>query len=244
MKTELIIFDLDDTLLDTSDVYWRARSKFANELSKYGLDSETIVKMFEEIDTLNMKHLGYSPYRYGKTMKDTYEHFISEHDLAADKDFLHQIDEWSAIVLNLMPKLIKDAEKLLTWASENYTLILITRGESFLQEKKISNSRLAKYFSRVQIVPRKNAEMFRTAMSEAGFTPDKTWVVGDSIKSDINPGIEAGAKCIFYSYQHKHYQWVQERGYAAMGPFYKAEHLLDVKNIIQSPSSFKMTASA
>jgi FMN phosphatase YigB (HAD superfamily) len=37
MKMEaLIIFDLDDTLIDTSDVYWRAKSEFVRLLASHG----------------------------------------------------------------------------------------------------------------------------------------------------------------------------------------------------------------
>lgn len=73
---------------------------------------------------------------------------------------------------------------------------------------------------------------------EVVFTPSDTWVVGDSITSDINPANRVGARCILYLYTHDSYHWEQEYGVPAEGPFYLARTLSDVRHILEAPERF------
>ncbi len=68
----------------------------------------------------------------------------------------------------------------------------------------------------------KTVETFKNAIELAGVRPEDTWVIGDSVKSDINPGIAAKARCILFQYHHPHYRWTQEQDEASMG----ADHLI------------------
>ena len=63
-----------------------------------------------------------------------------------------------------------------------------------LQEKKLAQAGVSECFPRPHVAPEKNAAILRDLISEGGFSPNETWLIGDSIKSDINLGIEAGAR--------------------------------------------------
>ncbi len=41
-----------------------------------------------------------------------------------------------------------------------------------------------------------------------GFDPERTWMIGNSPKSDINPALEAGLRAVFIPYAHT---WTLER---------------------------------
>ena len=64
VNNKLLIFDFDDTLVDTSDVYYRARKCFIQVLVKNGIDADIAVKTFEEVDSSNITKFGFSPNRY------------------------------------------------------------------------------------------------------------------------------------------------------------------------------------
>ena len=50
-KSNLIVFDLDDTLLDTSHVYWLARKLFVETLSEeLKINEDKLIEEFEKID--------------------------------------------------------------------------------------------------------------------------------------------------------------------------------------------------
>lgn len=84
----------------------------------------------------------------------------------------------------------------------------------------------------------KDTQAIAQLIQEQGFSPSSAWIIGDSVKSDINPGIGAGAKCILYLYTHDEYQWIQEYGVKPVGPFYLATTLHEVRRILESPGDF------
>jgi putative hydrolase of the HAD superfamily len=232
---QLLIFDLDDTLLDTSDLYWRARSAFIETISKEGFDKLIAVDEFEKIDTENIKKLGFSPHRYGKSMIETYLLLCSRFNHQAQQRTLAFLDDvCSRIVFDTVPEIIEGAIELLEWAHREFYLVVLTRGEKKLQYRKLQKSNLINYFKEIYIVPYKDRQVFQSVLTKTGFKPEKTWVIGDSIKSDINPGILVGAKCILYNYKHHSYSWLQEHDSEPVGNFYTVNFLMDIKSVLEA----------
>jgi putative hydrolase of the HAD superfamily len=239
-KKELVIFDLDDTLVDTSDVYYRARNCFLAALVACGIDRELGLRTFEEIETSHMAQYGFAPERYGRSMIVTYETLAASSGILVCEETLARINKCARIVIDECPKLIEGAVELLRWASEHYQLCLLTRGIPDLQVKKIETVGISRFFSHVEVVGRKDGSVISRLITDQNFTPNSTWVVGDSIKSDINPGLEAGANCILYLYTHGVYQWMQEYGVKPTGPFYLANTLTQIRDILECPRRFKL----
>lgn len=240
-KDQLLIFDFDDTLVDTSDVYYRARKCFLQILKENSIDTDTAVKIFEEVDSSNIKLFGFSPDRYGRSMLGTYDLIAKKNKIIKSEEDIKKINSCGRIVLEEYPELINGACKLLRWASDNFTLALLTRGTYELQMKKINYVGISKYFRCIEVVKEKNRLSVQRLIDGLEMKPADTWVIGDSIKSDINPGIEADAKCILYFYTHHSYRWEQEyTGIQAKGQFYKATNLKEIKEILKSPKEFRM----
>lgn len=235
---KVIIFDLDDTLVDTSDVYWRARNCFVNELKKEGFEPGNIVEVFEEIDSVYMKTLGHAPERYTESMLATYKHLLEQKNAEIKEEALSRIRACGNIILEQLPQLISGSIELLEWTSQHFKLAILTRGDEQLQRRKLNHAGISKYFDLIKVVQMKDEESFFNIISEAGFRPEDAWIIGDSIKSDINPGIKIGASSILYLYSHHSYYWRQEYGLAAAGPFYLIYKLQAAIDILKSPSSF------
>ncbi len=240
----LIIFDLDDTLLDTSDLYWRARSLFVEKVTKEGFDEKLIIDLFEKIDTENIKKLGFSPHRYGKSMTETYLTICSKINLKVQPETLTFLNEvCSPIVVNTVPEILNGAKELLEWAYGKFYLVVLTRGEENVQYRKLQESKLIKYFGDIYVVPCKNLQVFQSTLATTGFDPEKTWVIGDSIKSDINPGILAGTKCILYNYKHHSYSWIQEHDSKPIGKFYRVNDLREIRSLLESSNGCRPSSA-
>jgi putative hydrolase of the HAD superfamily len=69
---------------------------------------------------------------------------------------------------------------------------LITKGDLFDQERKLEESGLADFFDAVEIVSDKNASTYARVFSRHADGPERAMMVGNSLKSDIIPAIEAG----------------------------------------------------
>ena len=76
--------------------------------------------------------------------------------------------------------------------ADTYRLVLITKGDLFDQERKLAQSGLGDLFDAVEIVSDKSAATYARIFSRHGDGPDKSMMVGNSLKSDVVPVIEAG----------------------------------------------------
>ncbi len=74
-----------------------------------------------------------------------------------------------------------------------YRIILITKGDLFDQERKLAQSGLGELFDAVEIVSDKNASTYQRVFSRHGDGPGRSMMVGNSLKSDVVPAIEAGS---------------------------------------------------
>jgi len=237
---QLIIFDLDDTLVDTSETYWQARTRFVRLLALEGFNPEAVTEHFEEVDTTYIAEYGVVPERYGKSMITTCQQLFAQVNRVPPQSLLQEISSCGNLIMERLPALIEGADELLDWASNHFELALLTRGIDALQQRKIKAAAIEHYFHMTKVVDKKDAAAFREVMSNTGYSASNTWVIGDSVKSDINPGNEAGAKCILYEYSHPEYFWRQEYGTVATGKFYKVHSLRDVAAILNSPQSIPM----
>jgi putative hydrolase of the HAD superfamily len=236
------IFDLDDTLVDTSHVYWLSRTAFLDCVSQAGFDRELALASFEDIDSKNIVEHGYLPERYERSMLDTYRLLCERQARDLDAKVLAAIRLAGSIVREQVPSLIPAAIELVEGARAlGYFVVLLTRGVRDVQQRKLHMHNLAAHFEMVEIVAKKDAKTLKRVMDEIGVSGPSCWVIGDSIKSDINPAIEAGANGILYLYTHHAYYWRQEYGVEPLGQFYLAHDLPEVLRILTSPSVAPLT---
>src|ERR1700724_1235560 len=125
---QLIVFDLDDTLVDTSDLYWRTRTAFVKLIEPLvESNPDQIVDTFEDIDSVHIKQDGFIPTRYLKTMLKTYEN-LKAPGSGKNESVLRAIEDCARVITTEFPKPIDGARELLDWASPRFDLALITRG--------------------------------------------------------------------------------------------------------------------
>jgi putative hydrolase of the HAD superfamily len=231
----LLVVDLDDTLLDTSHVYWLSRSKFVEALVARGVENSRAIDLFEHQDAQNMLKMGFDPSRYAKSMRDVYEQLVSAGEIADEQAFARDLALYGDIVLQQLPELIEGAKELLAWARDKFKLVLLTRGHDPLQRRKIANSGLGSFFIDVRVVATKGASEFEDVLRAHGTDAANTWVIGDSIRSDINPALQIGANAILFAYTHHSYYWRQEYGVSPAGSFYKVDRLIDAIDLLRFP---------
>jgi len=105
---------------------------------------------------------------------------------------------------------------LVSLRSEGARLALLTQGDSSVQRQRVFRSGLADLFRIVRIVTRKSAEDIRALVGELGVPLDSAWMVGNSVRSDILPALEAGIHAIWikthvWEYERAHDHLVAER---------------------------------
>jgi len=129
-------------------------------------------------------------------------------------------------------QLLDRVEEVIESLSDSYTLMLITKGDLFDQERKLAQSGLGDFFHAVEIVSDKTAVTYRRIFSKVGGGPERAMMVGNSLKSDIVPAIAAGSYGVFVPHE---LTWVVEHVEEPKDAprFRKIEHLGELRGLIE-----------
>ena len=71
-----------------------------------------------------------------------------------------------------------------------------------------SRSGLAPFFHHAEIVKEKDVSAYLNLGAARGFHPPRTWMIGNSPKSDVNPALAAGYNAVFLPHPRT---WILER---------------------------------
>ncbi|MCU4178964.1 HAD family hydrolase [Bosea sp. BH3] len=111
--------------------------------------------------------------------------------------------EMAAHPVETLPHVRETLEAL----ADEYRLVLITKGDLFDQERKLAQSGLGDFFRGVEIVSDKNAGTYERVFSRHGDGAGRAMMVGNSLKSDILPALQAGSWAVHVPH---HLTWVFE----------------------------------
>ena len=116
-----------------------------------------------------------------------------------------------------------------------YRIVLITKGDLFDQERKLAQSGLGDFFDAVEIVSDKTADTYRRAFTRTGEGPERAMMVGNSLKSDVIPAIEAGSWGVYVPHA---LTWVHEHAEEPAGaPRYRRiAHLGELPDLLRELS--------
>lgn len=200
---QIIAFDADDTLWENEAQYHNAKENFKQLLSKYQ-HSELIGQLLDEIEIRNIDVYGYGIKSFTLSMIET---AIDLTDGTVKGLELQRIIEISKEMLQAEVEVFEDAEETLRILSENYDLMLITKGDQFEQERKIERSGLSGYFRYIEIVGEKSKKNYQAILDKYKIDPLRFLMVGNSLRSDIVPVIAIGGRAV---YIHKDQTWFHE----------------------------------
>jgi putative hydrolase of the HAD superfamily len=200
IKIKTIIFDLDDTLIKTSKLYNRARDEFSSLMQELGFNSEESLAKLDEVDISYIKEHGFVKERYPLSLGKTYEYFCKINGEKINPVLKKKIEDIGWQVFRQVPELIEDVYFVLDTLSKKYFLILATLGDPQVQDKKLQLTGLKKYFSAVYVLRYKNVEEYQNILTEHKLNKKDTWIVGNSVRSDLNPGLKLGINCILIPY--------------------------------------------
>lgn len=194
MRRQHLIFDADDTLWENNIYFEDAFDRFCEYLAHSSMSPQEIRAVLDEIEIANAKIHGYGSKNFARNLASCYEklsqHQISKTDLDTVKAFAHAILERP---IELLPGVSETVSEL----SSRHELTIFTKGDPDEQRIKIERSGLARHFVHAGIVKEKNESAYRQLGAERGFPAERTWMIGNSPKSDINPALAAGFSAVF-----------------------------------------------
>lgn len=182
-------FDADDTLWHNERFFKLTEGRFQALLADHAAPEDLGARLLAT-ERRNLDHYGFGIKGFTLSMIETAIEItegrvpaaVIGEILAAGREMLrHPVET--------LPHVRETLERLAGF----YRLILITKGDLFDQERKLAQSGLGELFDAIEIVSDKNAATYTRIFSRHGDGAERAAMIGNSLKSDILPALEAGS---------------------------------------------------
>lgn len=204
MKYELLLFDADETLFDFKMAEKQAFLKALKDY-KLELDEEESLKLYSQIN----KHI-WEEFERGEITGDRlrverFERFSKKVEVDFDAVGFSKA---YAKFLGEGAYLFEDSVEVIDYLSKKYKLALVTNGLKDVQKSRISKTPLKDYFQELIIsdeikISKPDPRIFDYTLDKLGYK-DKSRVlmIGDSLTSDMQGGVNAGIDTCWYNPNH------------------------------------------
>jgi putative hydrolase of the HAD superfamily len=209
-----LLIDADDTLWENNIYFEDAFDEFVDFLGHASMSAAEIRVVLDAIETANIKIHGYGAANFARNLAQCYER-LAEREIRGDD--LATAMSFAERILDCPMQLIEGVAQTLEYLAARHELTLFTKGHPEEQKLKIDRSGLGAYFSHTAIVREKDADAYAALARERELDARRTWMVGNSPKSDINPALEAGLNAVYiphprtWSLEHEEIQQADGR---------------------------------
>ncbi len=192
-----IAFDADDTLWHTERHFQMTQHHFAMLLADFA-ETDCLAERIIAAETRNVRHFGYGVKSFTLSLIET---AIEVTDGKVPARIIQQIvDAGRDMLLEPIDVLPGVAETLECLKGE-FRLGVITKGDLLDQERKVAQSGLGGYFDFVEVVSEKTADTYTRILGRMEGGTNKAMMVGNSVKSDVLPALEAGAWAVWVPHE-------------------------------------------
>ena len=227
---QTLLIDADDTLWENNVYFERAIAAFIGYLNHREYSPAEVRQALNAQERETILAHGYGLTSFTRSLVAVYERLSAEpvtaHNITRVRSFARTIAEQE---IELLPGV---AETLAAIATR-HRLILMTKGDQAEQADKLARSGLASHFSAVEIVSEKDPATYRAVIARHELAPHSSWMIGNSIKSDINPALAAGLHAVFLFHKDT---WVLE--HAALDAAPQGQHLLELDSFAKLAAMF------
>jgi putative hydrolase of the HAD superfamily len=201
---KVIGFDADDTLWVNETYFREGELEFANLLSRF----ETANKIDQELFKKEIENLPLYGYGIKSFVLSMVEMALKLSNYNVSGKTIEAILNIGKTMLNKPVELLEGVEQTLKELSKRYRLILVTKGDLLDQERKLEKSGLTDYFHHIEVVSDKHEANYSKLLNHLDIEPEAFLMVGNSLKSDILPIVNIGAKAIHVPF---HTTWIHEQ---------------------------------
>lgn len=227
MKYEVIIFDADETLFDFKK---SERDTFKNTMLEFNIeyDESHHLKIYHDINRAIWKEFENGLITQKKLKIERFKRLSDRLNPGFDevefaKSYMSHLSYASF--------LYDDSMALVESLHNNYSLTIVTNGLKDVQDKRIRKSIIAKYFESIVIseeveVSKPDPKIFEHALNNIKHTDrSRVLIVGDSLTSDIQGGINFGADTCWFNPD----RIVNNTG---IKPTYEISNLMELKEVL------------
>ena len=203
-NSQTLLIDADDTLWENNIYFERAIADFISFLNHHERSPAEIREILNEVERECVVSHGYGLPSFTRSLMRTFERLSVDPITPA----LHETIQGFARTIAEQPvQMLPRVTETLEYLRERHLLILVTKGNFPEQSGKVERSGVKHFFQEVEIVPEKNASTYQKIIGRHRLARERTWMIGNSPKSDINPALAAGLNAVFVPHDET---WVLE----------------------------------
>lgn len=188
-RIQVIAFDADDTLWDNETYFQQAEAEYCRLLA-HALPADGVSRELLATETRNVPLYGYGAKSFTLSMIEAALRITRGQ---ADGHTVARILALGKTLLDMPVQPLPGVERTLRQLHGRYTLAVATKGDLLDQQRKLARSGLAAHFDHVEIMSDKRTDDYRRLMHTLRCPPEAFLMVGNSLRSDVEPVLAAGA---------------------------------------------------
>lgn len=236
MQKQNILFNLDDTLAHCNKYFSEVVEEFADQMTKWfsSLAKEEIKQKQLEIDLKSINKHGLTSERFPESFVHTYQYFCDLTGKKQSKSDIECLRELGFKVFKIPVEPLPYMNETLQRLKEaGHELYLHTGGDKPNQCRKIAQLELTTYFeNRIFISEHKDTTALSDILKTIDADPNITWMVGNSLRTDIVPALEMNINAIYIPAETEWKYNVVEVNVEPKGAFLTLNSLYEVPNAI------------
>ncbi len=201
---QTLIFDADDTLWENNVYFKQVVDDYLDWVAHPTLDRSQIRSILNDMEAANTVTHGYGTTAFLHNLAECLERLRERPTSDAER---REIEELAHALVHHQLELMPGVADALTELGSRHELWMLTKGAAEEQQRKITASGLAGHFQAVHIVSEKNPAVYRALAHQHDLQLDRTWMIGNSPKSDILAARAAGLNAVFIPHR---YTWELE----------------------------------
>jgi putative hydrolase of the HAD superfamily len=217
-KIKVVGFDADDTLWVNETYFREAEEQFAALLEDY----ETKNKIDQELFKMEIKNLELYGYGIKGFVLSMIESALEISNNEVSQATLLELLNLGKHMIDHPVEVLDGVNEVLKSLNGKYRLIVLTKGDLLDQERKLEKSGLSQYFHHVEVLSDKKEKNYQDLLDHLEISVQEFLMIGNSLKSDVLPLVNIGAKAIHVpfhtTWQHEEVEEPKEKnGYITMG---------------------------
>lgn len=232
-KFQFVAFDADDTLWHTEPLYIQTQTEFKRLLSAYH-SPEWIDQKLYQTEMRNLQLFGYGIKAFVLSMIETAIE-LTEGRIQGSE--IQQIIDQGRKMLASEIRLLDGVSETVAALAQTHPLMLITKGDLIDQEVKLARSGLGDYFQSFEVTSDKTAPVYQTILTKHNIEPQRFLMVGNSLRSDILPVVELGAKAVYIPYALTWAHESGERPQPGLPGYYELDSIVNLPKLVEQIES-------
>lgn len=196
---ELVLVDFDDTLVDTGPRFQNARRALLALMSEAGFTEDAARGMlFDRVDPDMRRQYGLGPKRMEPAFMETYRRLCAERALEPDPEVLRRAGDLGRGCYGTAPAFEGALQALQRLVDAYPTVVYTQSGDLEYQLSCVRGAGVLEIVreDRVHVLEHKDENVLAETLRGHGVEPSRAWMIGNSMRSDVNPALRVGANAI------------------------------------------------